>query len=269
METISAWFKADGSSILVTIIGSALAYYIGSKIISFIVKQLVRGKGRHLPQNDVKKRQNTLSSLVIVIWKIMIIGVALVSIFKILFPDIDLSFLFTSAGIIGIAIAFGAQALVKDFISGLFIVSENQYRIGDFIEVNGAYGKVERLGTRSTVIRDLEGNVHYIPNGTITHVINKTMGYSKIRFTISIDSGTDLDKAIKVINQTGQKIASDKDWAGKIIEAPQFDSLGQFTSKAVDVTIAGKVQPSEQWAVSTETRRRLLKEFETNKIDLA
>lgn len=269
MEVINNWLETDGVSILFILIGTALAYYIGSKLVGFFVKQLVHGRRRGLPKKDIEKRQNTLASLIVTVWRVIVVCIGLVSVFKVFFPDVDLTLLITSAGIVGVAVAFGSQALVKDFISGLFIVSENQYRVGDFIEINGATGKVERLGARSTIIRDYDGNVHYIPNGTITHVINKTMGFSKVRFTISIDSNTDLDEAISVINQVGDKLASDKRWEKKIIEAPQFDSVGTFTAKAVDVTIVGKVQPSDQWSVTTEMRRRLLKEFEANKISLA
>ncbi|WP_416348154.1 mechanosensitive ion channel family protein, partial [Escherichia coli] len=93
--------------------------------------------------------------------------------------DAILGPLIASAGLIGVTIGFGAQAIIRDFITGLFIIGENQYRVGDIVEfTDNASGTVERIGSRSTVIRDIEGNVHYLPNGSITHVINKTMGYS-------------------------------------------------------------------------------------------
>ena len=269
MEAFNDWFKDNGSSLLLTLIGSVIAYYLGSKLINFLVRHFVHGRSRNLPQKDIEKRQKTLASLTVAIWRIIVVGISLVSILKILFPNIDLSLLFTSAGIAGIAIAFGSQALVKDLISGLFIVSENQYRVGDYVDINGATGKVERVGARTTTIRDLDGNVHYIPNGTINHVINKTMGYSRVHFTISLDSKVDLDKAVTVVNRIGKELTRDKDWSKKIIEAPQFDSVSTFTAKSIDIVIISKVQPSDQWSVTAEMRRRLLKKFEADNIDLA
>jgi small conductance mechanosensitive channel len=269
METLNNWLKEDGSSLLFILIGSIVAYYLGSKLISLLIRHFVHSWGRALPQKDTEKRQKTLSSLAITIWRIIVVFIGLVSIFKTLFPKIDLSLLFTSAGIVGVAVAFGSQTLVKDFLSGLFIVSENQYRVGDYVDINGATGKVEHVGARSTIIRDLDGNVHYIPNGTINHVINKTMGYSRVHFTISLDSKAGLDKAVTVVNKIGKELANDKQWSKKIIEAPQFDSVGVFTARSVDIVIIGKVQPSDQWSVTAEMRRRLLKKFEADNIDLA
>lgn len=269
MDTITQWFEHDGIAIVFILIGGAILYFVGGKLIEFFTKQLVRGKGRTMPRKDVEKRQKTLASLTGTIWRSAIVIVAALSIFRQLFPGLDLSPLFASAGIVGIAVAFGSQAIVKDFLTGLFIVTENQYRVGDVVEINGAEGKVEHLGTRSTIIRDTDGNVHYIPNGTITRVVNKTMGYSRVNFTLSLASGADFDKAVSTINQVGDQLAADKEWKSKVIEAPQFYSIETFSGSAVTVTVNGKVQPSDQWRVTAEMRRRLLEEFEKNKIPLA
>ncbi len=269
MDTITQWFESDGVAIIFIILGGAILYVAGGKAIEFFTKHIVRSKGRSMPRKDVEKRQKTLSSLSVTIWRSAVTIIAALSIFKQLFPNIDLSPLFASAGIVGIAVAFGSQAIVKDFLTGLFIVTENQYRVGDVVDINGAEGKVEHLGTRSTVIRDADGNVHYIPNGTITRVVNKTMGYSRVNFTLSLASGADFDQAVSTINKVGDKLAADKDWKSKIIEAPQFYSIETFSGSSVTVTITGKVQPSDQWRVTAEMRRRLLEEFDKNNIPLA
>ena len=269
MDIFNHWIEKDGVAILFIAIGATIVYLVGSKVLAVLVKQFVRGKGRGQPRKDVEKRQKTLVSLTINIWRIAVIVIALVSIMKIAFPAIDFSPLFASAGIVGIAIAFGSQTLVKDFLTGLFIVSENQYRVGDVVEINGAEGRVEHLGTRSTVIRDFDGNVHYLPNGSIIHVVNKTMGYSRVNFTLSLASDTDLDKAIKLVNKTGHKLASEAEWKHMIIDAPQFDSIATFSKSSIDITIIGKVQPSDQWRITAEMRRRLLEVFNDSDITLA
>lgn len=188
--------------------------------------------------------------------------------FSFIFPNVSLAPLFASAGIVGVALGFGAQSLVQDFISGIFIISENQYRVGDIVEIEGFGGTVERIGARSTVIRDVDGNVHYFPNGMIQHVINKTMGYSMARFIIGVASDTDIEKVVEIINETGETLAKEEKWQQKIIEAPSFVSVGEFTAANVDILVAGKTQPSDQWSVTAEMRRRLFERFETEGIKL-
>lgn len=269
MKSFNEWLRADGVEILFLLIGGVIAFYVGTKLLDLITKQVVRGHLRNSPKKDIEKRQATLSNLVTGIWRIMVAVTIGVSIFKVIFPAIDLAPLFAGAGIIGIAIAFGAQTLVKDFLTGVFIITENQYRVGDYVTINDADGRVEHIGTRSTVIRDDNGNVHYLPNGSIIHVINKTMGYSKVHFTILLNATTDLDNAISVINQVGDALADNTKWKHKILSPPQFSSIGAFTGSSIEVTIVGKTQPSDQWSVTAEMRKRLISAFEKNDIKLA
>jgi small conductance mechanosensitive channel len=269
MNSVSQWLSKNGLSILFVLLGAAIAYFVGSKILDLFIRQIVKGKNRNQPKKDIEKRQNTLAALVVAIWRILVIIIGAISIFQKLFPDVNLSPLFASAGILGVAFAFGAQAIIKDFLGGIFIVSENQYRVGDIVDINGAAGTVEKLGTRTTVIRDLDGNVHYIPNGTISHVINKTMGYSKVNFSISIDSNTDVDQVIDSINKVGQKLYEEEKWHRKIIEAPKFGRIESFDAQAIKLNITGKVQPSDQWSVAAEMRKRLIVEFNKENINVA
>jgi small conductance mechanosensitive channel len=269
MTDETTWLNGAGIQVLFILVGAAIIYAVGGKILSAITKQIVRGHLRNAPKKDIQKRQETLSNLVKIIWRILVVATAGVSILNKAFPDVNLAPLFTSAGIVGIAIAFGSQALVKDFLTGVFIVTENQYRVGDYVTINDADGRVEHIGTRSTVIRDDNGNVHYLPNGSIVHVINKTMGYSKVHFTIMLDASTDLDNAISVINQVGDRLAESEKWKSKILSAPQFSSVGAFTGSSIEVTIAGKTQPSDQWAITAEMRKKLIVAFEKYDIKLA
>lgn len=263
------WIQKSGIPIAFLLIGGIILFYVGGKILKAVTNQIVRGHLRNAPKKDILKRQETLSNLIVAIWRILVVAISGLSIFKILFPAVTLSPLFASAGIIGIAVAFGAQTLVKDFLTGIFIITENQYRVGDFVTINDADGRVEHIGTRSTVIRDDSGNVHYLPNGSIIHVINKTMGYSKVNFKILLDASTDLDNAISVINQVGDALADAEKWKSKILSPPQFFAIGTFTGASVEVTISGKTQPSDQWSVTAEMRRRLIVAFEKNDIKLA
>lgn len=263
------WFQNEGVQIIFLVFGGIIAFYVGSKLLDLVTRQLVRGRLRRSPKKDIEKRQATLANLVVGIWRILLVATIGLSGFKILFPAVSLSPLFAGAGIIGIAVAFGSQALVKDFLTGIFIISENQYRVGDYVTINDADGRVEYIGTRSTVIRDDNGNVHYLPNGSIIHVINKTMGYSKVHFSIMLDASTDLDNAISVINQVGDALAANEKWKNKVLSPPQFSSIGAFTGSTIEVTITGKTQPSDQWSITAEMRKQLIAAFEKNDIKLA
>ena len=273
------WLKQNGLGWLMeqrfieawsTVIGAIIAYYIGRVLLKWGIKSVVRSTAKHRDwhKKDIEKRQETLIQLLRSFWRILMIAYALAVVANKLFL-VDLSPLFASAGIIGVALGFGAQSLVKDFLAGIFIIAENQYRVGDVVDIMGAVGKVERVGTRSTVVRDTDGNVHYIPNGTIQQVINKTMGYSISRFILQLDPSVDISAATEIINDIGYKLSLEKSWKRKIIDPPKFTSLGDITGHSVEVIIAGKTQPSDQWSVTSEMRRRLLREFGNNDIKLA
>lgn len=265
------WFVSPQMIETVSVIlGSVMIYYLGRLFIDWAIRYAIRSTAKHRSwhRKDIEKRENTLVQLMRSFWRILMIAYVIAMIANKLFY-FDLSPLFASAGIIGVALGFGAQSLVKDFLSGIFIIAENQYRVGDVVDVMGAIGTVERVGTRSTVIRDADGNVHYIPNGTIQHVINKTMGYSMSRFTLQLDPASDINEVANIINGTGSKLSKEKSWEKKIIEPPKFVSIGEITGRSVEIIVAGKVQPSDQWSVTSEMRRRLLKEFEKKDVTLA
>ena len=249
-----------------------LAYFIGTRLSHLLLKRLIRiGRGHVWHKKDIEKRQKTLEDLFINIWRIVVFATLSYAILRVFIPDISttLAPLFASAGIIGIAIGFGAQSLIKDFLSGIFIISENQYRVGDIVEIEGFSGTVERIGSRSTMLRDVNGNVHYFPNGMVQHVINKTMGYSMARFTVNVHPDSDIDIVTDLVDTTGKKLAHEAEWKEKILSPPAFVSLGEITGSSVEIIIAGKTQPSDQWSVIAEMRKRLLEEFEQQKIRLA
>lgn len=268
MDMIFDWFKTQGLDILVIVIVATIFYLLGTAFMGRVVKKAVQTRGRDWHKKDIEKRQKTLAALFTTMWRVAIITVATLALFRVFFPTADLAPLFASAGIVGIALGFGAQSLVQDFISGIFIISENQYRVGDIVDIEGFGGTVERIGARSTVIRDVDGNVHYFPNGMVQHVINKTMGYSMARFFIGVAPTTDIDEVIEIINETGKKLSEEEKWKKKILEAPEFVSVGEFTATNVDILVAGKTQPSDQWSVIAEMRRRLFDTFEAKGIKL-
>ncbi|HEU5121717.1 MAG TPA: mechanosensitive ion channel family protein [Candidatus Saccharimonadales bacterium] len=269
-QNIVSLTLTDIFQIVFTILIAAILYYIGSSLLSQLIRKTIRPSLRHNEAHyrDIEKRRKTLADLFKSMWRVLVIIVATFLIFTTFFGNASLAPLFASAGIIGVALGLGAQSVVKDFLSGIFIVSENQYRVGDIIEIDGATGTVEQISARATVIRDADGNVHHFPNGIVQHVINKTMGYSMARFIITIHPSHNLEEVIDIINTTGKKLAHETKWKEKILEPPAFSSVNEFTTDTVSIAISGKTLPSDQWSVASEMRRRLLLEFEEKGIIL-
>jgi len=256
-----------------TILIGLACYWLGPLIINWLMTHIfVTHYQRTLHKKDLEKRQRTLGSMFTNVWRIIVVVIALYFILQAVIGKEQaftlLAPLFASAGIIGVALGFGAQSLVKDFISGIFIISENQYRVGDVIEIEGFGGTVERIGVRSTVIRDVDGNVHFFPNGMVQHIINKTMGYSMARFTLAVAPDTDIDKVAKIIDKIGLKLASEEKWKDKVLEAPRYVMMGEFTATAINLIVSGKTQPSDQWSVTAEMRRRILEKFDQEGIEI-
>lgn len=246
-----------------------ILYWAGPTIVNWMMSHMfVTAYQRTLHKKDLEKRQRTLGALFSNVWRIVVVLSVLYLIFVQFFTKEALAPLFASAGILGVAFGFGAQSLVKDFLSGVFIISENQYRVGDVIEIDSFSGTVERIGVRSTVIRDADGNVHYFPNGMVQHVINKTMGYSMARFTVAVTPDTDIEKVGKIIDKIGLEIAAEEAWQNKILEAPHYVMMGEFTATAVNLIVSGKTQPSDQWSVTAEMRHRILDKFEQEGIEI-
>ena len=270
IASVIGWIDKNWVLAVIVVLVAWLAQHFGGMIITKLVRRVVRSTPLHkLRPDDVRKRQDTLVSVLEVAWRIIVYITAGFTLFRLLFPAIDLTPLVASAGIIGIALGFGAQSIVKDFLAGIFILVENQYRVGDVVEIDGASGVVERITLRCTVVRDIDGNVHYLANGNILHPINKTMDYSKSYFTIAVHPEADVDVLVAVINSVGDELASDEKWSSKIIEPPHFTNLGAFNDIALEVNIVGKTQPAAQWSVSSEMKKRLIKELAKQGIELS
>ena len=176
--------------------------------------------------------------------------------------------LLASIGIAGLAIGFGAQSLVKDVISGLFIIADNQYSKGDVVTVGGMSGLVEDVGIRRTVLRDLDGIVHYIPNGEISVASNFTQEYSRVNLNVGVAYGEDLDRVMAVIDQVGEEMASDPKYGPMIITPPKALRVDNLGDSSVDIKIVGDTKPIKQWEVAGELRKRLKQAFDEQGIEI-
>ncbi len=263
-------------NILVTIIIAYLLCKITGPIVGWLTAHLIKG-----PRNETKlakierlKRSKTLADLISFIIKLLIAVTAVYSVLTDL--GIDLAPVIASAGLAGVALGFGAQTVVKDMLAGFFIILENQYRVDDVVQISGVgfpatpvEGTVRSITLRKTTLRDRDGNVHIIPNGSIVEVINRTIGYSKFRFTFAVDVDTDVDEIIRIVNSTGEQMAKDPTWSKQIVDAPHYDEFGRIGKEGINVTVSGTTMPGQQWKVNAEFRKRLVVELQKSDITIA
>jgi len=243
-----------------------IAQYFSKRVIRRVVQQSVRG-AKFATKRDEMLREDTLISI---LYTTIRVGIWLAAILLSLgIFDINIGPLIAGAGIIGVALGFGAQTMVKDFLAGLFILAENQYRVGDVVQINQEVsGAVERITLRMTVLRNLEGMVHYIPNGTISIATNLTMDYANVELNIGVGYSSDIDHVEAVINKVGVALFKDPEWKEIALEAPHMLRLDAFGDSALTIKILCKTAPSQQWAVKGELLRRLKKEFDKENIEI-
>jgi len=242
-------------------------------VLAFILTRLLKAGARRL--SGLSKREGlpsalraqqirTLSSVVYSVGVFIIIFLAALQILPLL--GINMGPLLASAGIAGIAVGFGAQTLVHDFINGFFILVENQYDIGDVIKIAGVQGTVEQMTLRRTVLRDADGTVHNVPSSQITVVSNLTRDWTQLALHISVAYNTDSDKVIRVLKEVGEELASDAEFGPMIVAKPQVPGIEKVSGDEVDYLMLVKAQPGTQDTLRRELRRRIKARFEKNQI---
>lgn len=227
---------------------------------------LRRGRSADESVTEASKRAETLIRLLRQGIRIMIWVVALLIILREL--GVDIAPILASAGILGLAVGFGAQNLVRDVIAGFFIILENQVRLGDVAIINGTGGLVEAINFRTLVLRDLSGTVHVFPNGTITTLSNMTREWSGYVFDIGVAYKEDVDTVIDIIKAVGEELAADEHFGPLIVEPIEVFGLDNFADSAVVIKGRLKTRPIQQWAVGREFRRRLKYAFDARGIEI-
>lgn len=254
------WSAAHLLSILIIIVGSEVVYRLSTKTINRLVHKLTHRPDLFPTESDRKKRIKTLDSLINTFLRVLVSIIAGVMVINEL--GVNTGPLLASAGIIGVALGFGAQSLIKDFMSGFFVITENQYRVGDVVQlaVNGAgdiSGVVEAITIRTTIIRDLDGRVHHIPNGNISVSTNMTMTFAAVNEDIVVSNDTDIEKLEHTINHVGDEVAAMPAFHKKIIEPPHFLRVDAINNDGLVVKIFGKTTPGDQWEVKGQFYKKL------------
>ena len=255
------WILSNGVRIVIiailTLIALKTARYLSHKLFAPSKKER---------DPEFQKRLDTLGSVVRYILIVAILIVAAVMVMGEI--GIEIGPILAAAGIVGLAVGFGAQNLVQDVISGFFILLEDQIRVGDVIEISGKGGLVERLNLRMVVLRDLAGNVHYVRNGQIQVITNMTKEFSYYVFDIGVAYREDVDEVIAVVREADEELRRNPDLEKDILAPIEILGLDKFADSAVVIKARTKTKPIRQWAVGREFNRILKKKFDEKNIEI-
>ncbi len=260
------WLQYGDEAIsILIIIAVAAIVIIVSKIVSKRIYKVVEDDD----PDRVSEREQRAKTLISVIRSVVFITTVVVAAMVILQRlGMDITPILASAGVVGLAIGFGAQSLVKDVLSGFFILLEDLYCVGDEIEVAGLSGVVTKLNVRGTTLRATNGIVHYIPNGEVTTVSNKTKDWSAADLTFGVSYDADIDFVIDTLEILNEEISNDDQYGGLIIGTPQILGVEALGESSVDVRLVIKTLPGMQFKVAREYRRRVKKRFDEENIEI-
>jgi moderate conductance mechanosensitive channel len=261
LQLATVWVVSSGLRILVVailaLVGLKASKAVSDRLFNFLRK----------PDDDeLQKRAETLRVVTHIALTVTILAVA----GAVVLGEVGVKIgpILAAAGVIGLAVGFGAQNLVQDVISGFFILVEDQIRVGDVIQTAGKGGLVEKVNLRMVVLRDLHGNVHYIRNGKIDIVTNMTREFSRYVFDIGVAYREDVDEVIQVIKSVDEQMRSDPVFGPSILEPIEVLGLERFADSAVIVRARTKTKPIKQWEVGREFNRRLKKRFDELGIEI-
>jgi len=264
LEALQQWSIVHVPKLIIILFGMWLTI----KVARFIGKRIKAHVEDDDPtrQSEREKRAETLVTISNTIVKIVVIAFGILMIVREL--GIDIGPLLAGAGILGLAIGFGSQALVKDVVTGFFILMENQFRVGDVIKAGNHSGLVEKITLRTTILRDLNGTVHVIPNGEVGTVSNMTYIWSRAVIDIGVSYREDIDRVMDIMTQVAKGMKDDPKYGADIIEEPTLLGVNSFDESSIAIRITFKTTPLFQWAIAREYRRRLKNRFDAEKIEI-
>jgi len=261
---IIPWLLTHGIKIFIIVICTWILINVLKKIIEKSVRIAITSNSK--VKDSDKKRADTLVRIFSGLNKIVLVIISGIMVLSEL--GLDIGPVLTGAGIVGLAFGFGGQYLIKDFLSGFFIIIENQYSVGDIVDLDGTSGVVEDISLRMTTIRDQDGTVHHIPHGTIQRASNLSKTFSRVNLKVGVSYSSDIEKVISVVNKIGRELSEDPEWKNFIKTAPQFLRIDEFADSSINIKIVGETKPGKQWLVAGELRRRIKITFDNEGIEI-
>ncbi len=256
------WFMTKGLIIFVILV----SMYVGFLILQRLIKRLQLYIERTFPDQGQVQRVETLMNVFGDFVWVLMAGIGLMTILSQL--GIDLAPFLVAAGVGGIAIGFGAQSLVKDVISGFFILLEDQIRVGDVVTIPDVSGLVEDVGLRTIVLRDDSGNVHIVPNGTVNTVTNKTKGFSRYVFHIGVAYRENVDDVMQTLKDIASTFQQDPEFAPDIVEPFEVLGVDELANSAVVIKCRITTKPRRQWRIGREMNRQIKNTFDERGIEM-
>jgi small conductance mechanosensitive channel len=263
LERLYEWLLSSGLRILAIIVVSFIFVRVAKMIIT-----RSKNKFSAIGKNGIEraKRTETLAGLIEKTVRALVLVAATLMVLEAL--GLDIGPLLAGAGVVGLAVGFGAQNLVKDVIGGFFILLENHMNVGDVVKIAGVAGQVESINLRVTTLRDLGGNMHIIPNGHIDVVTNMTKEWSRALIEVGVAYKENADEVMKMIEKVGEELRNDPVFGKKILEPLEMLGLDSFGDSSVNFKMRIKTKPIEQWAVTREFNRRIKKVFDEKGIEI-
>jgi moderate conductance mechanosensitive channel len=252
-EDVSRWVTQSGARILLLILLAFAANRFAASVIRNAEHEIVEGDD--LATHERRKRLQTVGATSRRFFSILIWTAAALMVLREL--DVDITPVLTGAGIIGLAVGFGAQTLVKDIISGLFLIAEDQVRLGDVAQINGVGGRVEEINLRTIVLRDLEGTLHYIANGEIRTLANRSKDFAFAVIDVGVGYDDDTDRVVDEVRAVAETMRQDPAFAAVILEPMEVLGVDAFKPTEVTLRFRIKTLPMKQWDIARELRRRV------------
>lgn len=262
LSQVKTWFFTTGLKVILIVI-ITLVVMKAVRIISSRLSSLFLKKKE---DEECKKRAKTLGSVIQNFLYAVVLIIAVMTTLGQL--GVEIGPLLAAAGIAGLAIGFAGQSLVKDVINGFFILLWDQVREGDVVEIAGKSGLVEKINLKMTVLRDISGNVHFVPNGNIDVVTNKTKEFSRYVFEIGVAYREDVDEVMEVIKEVDEELRSDPGFKEDILGPIEIFGLDKFDDSAIVIKARTTTKPIKQWRVGREFNRRLKKKFDERDIEI-
>jgi small-conductance mechanosensitive channel len=255
--------------ILAILVATTLAVRFSGRFVRLLRSNIVEMMKRHRPGDSalqLEKRAATIGAIIRKTIGVVIWAVAVVMVLREL--NFDIAPILAGAGVVGLAVGFGAQNLVRDVISGLFMLVENQISVNDIVVINGTGGLVEEVNLRTTMLRGLDGTVHIFPNGAITSLSNMTHEFSYYVFDVGVAYKEDTDRVVTVLKQIADEMRNSEEYRPLILEPLDVLGVDRFGDSAVVIKVRIKTVPAKQWQVGREMNRRIKKRFDAERIEI-
>lgn len=260
------WLKDDLPDIAGIVLVLLLLHFVFRSLVGRVLRRAISRAARRHAEDAfaLERRAGTLVSTLDWVFTIFLVFVGSALVLDRV--GLNVSALVAGVGVVGIAVGLGAQALIKDVINGTFILVEDQYSVGDVVTVAGISGEVVAINPRRTVLRDMSGNLHTIPNGAIVVATNMTQGFSRINLDLSIPGTQDITRAMVLVDEVGAALALDR--PGDVISAPHVLRIDAIRGTTVQLKVVGETKPGKQWELTGELRKQILERFQAEGVDV-